>query len=322
MATAQRTKLTELTWLTQASESRQPLDELRPIWVRQETILSGPFVHHPERHPYCEFGANLRGEQMLFVKGEQIKRLPGDLLLIGPGVPHYAQIISYPHQLITVYFLPSVLIELGPERDGARMLQRFTAPGALSHLLVRPPPSLQLRFIRDLADLAAEFEHLQVGAEMRLRSILVEMLVRLFRWEQSQAEEVAEPEAIVDWQVLSRALRYLQTHFTESIYARDVAAAAGVCRTRLEQMFRHALGTSWINFLRNYRIERAAALLNDPRCRIIDAAMAVGFDSLSNFNASFRAFMKMTPTAYQKTVWRQSVKTDGSAPAANPIGGA
>ncbi|MCL5096033.1 MAG: helix-turn-helix transcriptional regulator, partial [Candidatus Omnitrophica bacterium] len=92
------------------------------------------------------------------------------------------------------------------------------------------------------------------------------------------------------------------------IYARDVAAAAGVCRSRLEVLFRNALGVSWNRFLRNYRIERAAALLNDPKYRIIDAAMAVGFESLSNFNASFLTFMKMTPKMYQKAVRQQSVK--------------
>lgn len=312
MVAVQRAQLSELTWLTRASELRQPLNELCPIWVRQETIHSGPFDHHPERHPYCEFGANLSGEQVLFVEGERTKRLPGDLFLAGPGVPHYAQITSYPHQLITVYFLPSLLIELGPERDGARMLRRFTSPCTLSHRLVRLPADLQSQFVRDLAEMASEFDHLQVGSEMRLRSILTEMLVRLLRWEQSGAVDPTQPEVNVDWQVLSGALRYLQTHFAEPIYARNVAAAAGVCRSRLEVMFHDALGISWVHFLRNYRIERAAAMLTDPRCRVTDAAMAVGFESLSNFNNSFRRFMKVSPSAYQKTVWRQSAKTDFS----------
>ncbi|MCL5098274.1 MAG: AraC family transcriptional regulator [Candidatus Omnitrophica bacterium] len=307
---AQRTKLTELSWLLDVSESCQPITELRPIGVRYGTVHSGPAVPHPERHPYCEFGTTLQGEVVEFVEREQAKRLPGDLFLAGPGVPHWAQITQYPHQFITIYFLPSVLIEQGPEQDGARMLRRFTAPQALKERLVRPPTDLQQLLLRGFEEIAMEFEHPRFGTEMRLRTILVEMLVRLLRWEQEQVKEVPEGEANVDWQNLSRAMHYLRTHFTESVYARDVASAAGVCQSRLKVMFREALGISWVHFLQGYRVERAAALLNDPRYRVIEAAMAVGFESLSHFNATFRTFMGVSPTTYVKRVRKQGARKE------------
>ncbi|MCL5099443.1 MAG: AraC family transcriptional regulator [Candidatus Omnitrophica bacterium] len=309
MVEAQRTNLTELTWLTNVTESRQPLNELRPIWVRHGTVGSGPPIPHPEHHPFCELSVNLQGDQIFYVEGEQTRRLPGDLFLAGPGVPHWAQLTSYPHQFISVYFLPSLLIELGPARDGARMLRRFTAPQSMSSRLVRPPIDLQAHFIEQLGEMVTEFESPQVGSEMRLRTILVELLVRLLRWEQSQVEDSAQVEANVDWQVLSRALQYLRTHFTGPIYARDLATATGVCQSRLEAMFREALGNSWVHFLQSYRIERAAALLQDCRYRVIDAALAVGFESVSHFNATFRIFMKVSPRTYQKEVRQSSSKS-------------
>ncbi|MCL5098552.1 MAG: AraC family transcriptional regulator [Candidatus Omnitrophica bacterium] len=312
MVKAQRTNLTELGWLSDLCESRQPLDELRPIWVRDGIVDSGPAIPHPEHHPYCEFGTHMEGEELLFVEGEQSRRQPGDLLLAGPGVPHWAKITRYPVQFVTIYFLPSVLIALRPEQDGARMLRRFTAPQTLSGRLVRPPPDLRRKFVRDFKEMVVEFERQQFGTEVRLRMILVEMLVRLLRWEQSQVHNPMETEVDVDWQILSRVLQYLRTRYAESIYARDVAAAAGVCESRLEAMFRKALGISWVHFLRSYRIERAAALLNDPHYRVIDAAMAVGFESLSNFNITFRNIMSLSPTAYQKKVRQQAVHAQAS----------
>lgn len=310
---AQRTKVTELAWLTIVSESRQPLDELHPIWVRHGTVESGPAIPHPEHHPYCELSVNLEGDQVFYVEGEQTKRLPGDLFLAGPGLPHWAQIIGYPHRFITIYFLPSVLIELGPEQDGARMLQRFTVPQTLSRRLVRPPRNLRTQFIRLLGEMVDEFDNPQVGSEMRLRAILIEILVGLLRWEEGRIRKTTAEEENVDWQILSRALQYLRTHFTDPIYARDVAGAAGVCQSRLEAMFRDALGISWVHFLQGYRIERAAALLNDPKRRVIEAALDVGFESLSHFNAIFRAFMKVSPTTYQKKV-RQASLGAGAQP--------
>ena len=296
----QKTKLAELTWLAEVSESRQPLSELRPIWVRHGIIHEGPAVPHPEHHPYLEFGTNLQGEVISFVEREQAKRLPGDLFMAGPGVPHWAQITRYPHHFVSIYFLPSVLIELGPDQDGARLLRRFTTQQSLRDRLVRPPPSLRQEFIRGFEDMVKEFDHPECGAEIRLRTILGEMLVRLLRWEHQQTPDVAESSANVDWHHLSRTLLYLRAHYTEPIYARELAAAVGMCQSRLKVLFREALGISWLHFLQGYRIERAAALLNDPHYRVIEAALAVGFESLSHFNATFRAFMNVSPTDYQK----------------------
>ena len=321
MVEAQRTTATELAWLTEVSESRQPLNEIRPIWVRHGTVHSGPSIPHPEQHPYCEFGTHLEGNLLLFVEGEQTRRVPGDLFLIGPGVPHWSKSTQYPVRFITIYFLPSLLIEQGPEQDGARMLRRFMAPQTLSRRLVRPPAELLPHFSRGFEEMAAEFENPRIGREMRLRAILVDMLVRLLRWEESEVENPADTGTKTDWQVLSRALHYLRSHFTETVYARDVTAAAGVCQSRLEEMFREALGISWVHFLQSYRIARAAALLSDPRYRVIEVAMAVGFENLSHFNASFLSFMRVSPTAYQKGLLQQSSKTEPpTAPVKMPAG--
>src|SRR5438105_2767150 len=97
------TKLPELSWLSEVAESRQPLSESCPIWVRHGTISSGPTIPHPERHPYCEFGIGLTGEGIAFVEREKSARLPGDLFLAGPGVPHWAKVVSYPVKFVVVY---------------------------------------------------------------------------------------------------------------------------------------------------------------------------------------------------------------------------
>jgi AraC-like DNA-binding protein len=269
-------------------------------------IDSGPPVPHPEHHPYLEFGTNLAGEVICYVEREQAKRLPGDLFLAGPGVPHWAKITVYPLHFVTIYFLPSVAIEFGPEEDGARLVRRFTTQQSLKDRLVRPPAALRQAFLDGFREIAEEFAHPQCGTEIRLRSILAEMLVRLLRWESSQAPQLAETSGNVDWQKLSRALHYLRVHFAEPIYARDIAAEVGLCQSHLKVLFREALGFSWVHFLQSYRIERAAALLNDPRYRVTEAALAVGFESLSHFNSTFRAFMNVSPTEYQARIQRRT----------------
>jgi AraC-like DNA-binding protein len=53
-----------------------------------------------------------------------------------------------------------------------------------------------------------------------------------------------------------------------------------------------------VKYLQGYRIHRAAALMNEGKHNVTEAAMTVGFDSLSHFNVTFRAFMGVSPTHY------------------------
>lgn len=74
--------------------------------------------------------------------------------------------------------------------------------------------------------------------------------------------------------------------------------AAGVSESKLKLLFREALSMTWVKYLQGYRIHRAAALLNEGGHNLTEAAMTVGFDSLSHFNVTFRSFMGVSPKDY------------------------
>jgi AraC-like DNA-binding protein len=294
------TQVPQLAWLLEVQESSRPLSELCPIWVRHQTVPLGPVIPHPERHPYCEVGITCAGAGTFFVEGEQAAFRPGDLLLIGTGVPHWGTIHRFPYRVITIYFLPSVLIELGPGSDGPRILQRFTARQSVRERLMRPPVSLQRRFRESFEEIAAEFEGQAFGREIRLRTLLVEQLVTLMRWEQRAGRGANLQDLDVDWKPICKALDYLREHHAEPIYARDLARAAGLSESRLKAAFHHALGMSWVRYLQGFRIHRAAARLAAPGSNVTEAALAAGFDSLSHFNTVFRSFMGVAPKVYAK----------------------
>ena len=102
----------------------------------------------------------------------------------------------------------------------------------------------------------------------------------------------------MDWRPVHKTLAHLRDHYTEPIYAKDVARAAGISESRLKLLFQKALGISWVKYLQGYRIHRAAALLSESTYNVTEAALAVGFESLSHFNATFRSFMGVSPKHY------------------------
>lgn len=295
---AHPTKPAELFWLSHVRERCHPLTEQSPIFVRHGVVAAGPTCPHPERHPYYEFGTNFAGVVTQWVKQEHTQRFVGDIFLAGPGLPHWSTGKKYPHHFVTVFFLPSVLLGMGPIRDGARILRRFTMRQNLASHLLRPPPKLRERLLDGFREMIREFEGSRIGRELKLRAILTHLIVDLLRWEQQTGRSPLSGELAADWRPLDRALGYLHEHFRQPVYARDLAAHAGVSVSRLKLLFHDALGVPWTRYLQSYRIHRSLDHLGVPGQGISEAAFAVGFESLSHFNSTFRSLMGMTPRDY------------------------
>ena len=290
----------ELSWLSEVDEAGPRLTQLSPIGVRHFVVRSGPAMIHPERHPYCELGIHSSGSGIEFVEREKAVRRAGDLFIAGPGVPHWFEAARYPLVGTAIYFLPSVLCEFGPNQDGLHILRRFTARQSLRERLVRPTTALRKRILAGFTSISREFEGKALGHEIRLRTLLLDMLVELVRWEQRSGKELTGVAHSSKWQEVNRALQYLREHFAQPVYAHEVAKAVGISESRLKVLFREALGMPWSRYVQGYRIQQAVALLSTSGCNVTQASLAVGFESLSHFNATFRAFMGMSPSEYLK----------------------
>jgi AraC-like DNA-binding protein len=292
--------ISELNWLSEVMESGPRLTQHSPIWVRHFVIRSGPAIPCPECHPYCELGLHSSGCGEEFVGREKTTRQRGDLFVAGPGVPHWFKITRYPLVGTAIYFLPGLLCELGPERDGLHILRRFTSRQSIDKRLVRPSALLRKRLAVGFGKMKEEFERKSLRHEIRLRTLLMDMLVELIRWERQTGQELDSADSSLNGRHVNRALHHLREHFAEPVYAHDVAQTVGLSESRLKVLFREALGMPWSHYIQVYRIQQAVALLGSSDRTVTEAALAVGFESLSHFNATFRSFTGVSPSAYQK----------------------
>ena len=293
----------DLPWHAAMQEVRHPLSPTRPIWVRTKSVEKGgqlpqPSVPHPEWHPYCEMNFNFAGQKLQYVGVQSTERRVGDVLLMGPGTPHYALELSYPQRSATVFFLPLLLLELAPDGDGARLLARCSGAKDISQQLVWPAPAIRAHLGELFDAIAHEFEAPQYGSELRLRSLLIEILVSLTRWETPQGDASQLEASSVNWMQLQKALRFAHDHFAEPVYVKQLAAASGLSITRLQHLFHSTVGINCMQYIQWYRLTHAMALLSLPDARITEVAHEVGFETLSHFNACFRKFAGMSPSDY------------------------
>lgn len=80
----------------------------------------------------------------------------------------------------------------------------------------------------------------------------------------------------------------------------DLARTVGTSHTRLNQGFRKMFGTSVFGYLRKLRLEAARELLEKGNTNVTEAAMAVGYNSISSFTRAFSDHFGSNPMRFMK----------------------
>ena len=95
-------------------------------------------------------------------------------------------------------------------------------------------------------------------------------------------------------------LKYIENNYMEKITVEDMANEVHLSQSHFMKYFKNTMGTSFIDYLNEYRLTMASRLLLSSESSILDIAAEVGFDNLSYFNRIFKKRFEMTPSAYRK----------------------
>ncbi len=98
---------------------------------------------------------------------------------------------------------------------------------------------------------------------------------------------------------LRRALRLTEERLGEQVRFEDLAAEVGLAPRSLARRFEDETGMTWRAILRRMRVMRAIENLAAGDTPVTSIAFAVGYTSLSAFNAAFRELTGRTPTEYR-----------------------
>ncbi|MBB2158225.1 helix-turn-helix domain-containing protein [Gluconacetobacter diazotrophicus] len=89
----------------------------------------------------------------------------------------------------------------------------------------------------------------------------------------------------------------------------EIAKAVGLSAPAFSRQFRRATGDTFVSFMKKLRIGKACQLLMTTDASIADISAATGFGNLSNFNRQFLQIRQTTPSQYRRDV-RRLVKQD------------
>jgi signal transduction histidine kinase/DNA-binding response OmpR family regulator/ligand-binding sensor domain-containing protein len=105
----------------------------------------------------------------------------------------------------------------------------------------------------------------------------------------------------LDEELIKKALLVVEKNMDNSEYSVDeLAAELSFSRRQLLRKFQSIIGLSPGEFIRSFRVKRAAQLLKDTQYNISEISDRVGFSDVKYFNLNFKNEFGLTPTQYRK----------------------
>lgn len=102
------------------------------------------------------------------------------------------------------------------------------------------------------------------------------------------------------YRALRRITEYINENFCDNITLDTIAKSTDLSRYYISHLFKELMNTTFINYLNELRLTRAAMLLTTTDTPIIEIAGMSGFNNISNFNRAFKMYYNTTPSKYRK----------------------
>lgn len=136
------------------------------------------------------------------------------------------------------------------------------------------------------------------GYEFQVRSELSQLILHLSNYHPAITRQPSE-KTLRNSERIKIMLQFIQEHYSSQINVSMIANAAMISESECLRCFRHTIGTSPIQYLKQFRIQKAAELLIARNDKIAAIGEQCGFQDTSYFIKSFRELKKCTPTEYR-----------------------
>lgn len=100
--------------------------------------------------------------------------------------------------------------------------------------------------------------------------------------------------------LMEKAIAYINDHYADQLTLEDICKISTLSRTYFCYLFKLMTQQTFIAYLMNVRIQKAAQMLENPQLSITYIGEAVGFNDSTNFSRTFRKLIGIPPREYRR----------------------
>jgi AraC-like DNA-binding protein/quercetin dioxygenase-like cupin family protein len=277
-------------------------DEGSSFRLIHERIPAENYSWQYHYHPECELVCVLAGNGTRQVGNHAGSYDNGDLVLMGPELPHSGFGLNTHGMIeqVVVQFKKEVftdpLLQRPEMKQIALMLDRAKygisfgaevkekAKKRLVRLLKLPPFERFMEILGILQLLAASNDYSLLNNQVTLPNTIRKVHVRL-----------------------QNIFNYVEQNYQEEIDIRRVAEIAHLTVPAFCNYFKKIMNITFTDFINQYRIEQACILLQQEKS-IGEVCFECGFNNVPYFNKVFKSITKKTPSEFKKTAGSYSYR--------------
>ncbi len=262
-------------------------------------------IHAPHFHNYIEFlFAEEPCEVTVWVAGETVKMLPGDLIIINSGVAHDFFHILPMNRYICVKILPEVIYFSENTSYDVKYVIPFLQNRSISYRRFSGNELEHTGIPQAIVEMMEEWDKKEFGYEIALKSIFLKIFLWAIRHDGTGGgEENSFPEgeraSYESVRLIQKSVEYMNRNFSE-VTESEAAAIAGMSCSHYSRTFRAVMGKNFHEYLHMLRIHEAERLLLTTDLSVTEVALAVGFSTSSYFIERFRRVQHCTPVQYRR----------------------
>jgi two-component system response regulator YesN len=112
-------------------------------------------------------------------------------------------------------------------------------------------------------------------------------------------KETEEKKENVPQSAIERAIEYMKEHIDEGIMMTEVAEYMHMNPSYFSRYFKEDMGISFIDYVKNLKIERAKELLDTSNMKIYEISNTLSYNSVQYFSTMFKSVTGLTPQEYK-----------------------
>lgn len=140
-------------------------------------------------------------------------------------------------------------------------------------------------------DLSAQIKNQPTSSQLMIRMIEI---LKLYTSDLKRYQKAREDYLV------KQAQKYISEHYADELALANIAEQSHFHPNYFSSLFKKKTGITIRDYILKTRIEKAKELMEDPEMKLIDIALAVGYQDQAHFNRAFKNFTGISPSQYRK----------------------
>lgn len=256
-------------------------------------------------HPELELVLVVQGTGNRFV-GDHISSFkPGDLVLLGPNLPHWYRNDAAYYEESSAQEAESIVVQFNHDFLGSAF---FTLPETAAIRKLLDKAVMGVEIYGNTREKVTAMMYAMRGTQHMERLLqLLSMLHTIAGAEEYNllSNQGATGTNVRDSERINRIYEYVMQNFTEPIYLKEVSSIVNMCPSTFCRYFRKRTRKNFTFFLNEIRIGYACKMLIEEDLSITEICFMSGYNNVAFFNRQFKAIKKKTPLEFKQTYHRR-----------------